>query len=272
MTSSIKKGVRVILLAFISSQGPVSPFCYPVDSRNYFSYNAGTMGLSGHRDACNDFDNETASVSNSNSPSISIYTSRRKFIQYSTVTIAGATSFTPFASEAGAADISDDDTYPPRASNDKNSNANPAPVPPFSTTRKYRNIVLSNGLKVVLVQDSLVQRSSVAMCIDGAGQFAEPTNIPGLAHLMEHIILSSTRSRNVIEQEARILWSKLDTEKDLVNSGGEEDFEEWLSENDGESNGFTAPGLVCFHFNSPHEVRFIACNQHPIILRFLRRL
>lgn len=251
----------------------VTPFSYPVVLRNCLSYdntrepNTGAVVLSsGHcDDVCEDFDNEIEVAPIISSPTIiPIYTSRRKFIRYSMTAITGATSFTTFTSGVGATDDYEyGTTHPPRASNDKNSMTIPTPVPPFSTTRTYRNIVLSNGLKVVLVQDSMVQRSSVAMSIDGAGQFAEPESIPGLAHLMEHIILSSTRSRgkNIIERETRMLRNMWDTDTGTVNSAGEEDFEDWLSENDGESNAFTAPGFVCFHFNSPHEVRFVAYLQ-----------
>ena len=131
------------------------------------------------------------------------------------------------------------------------------PIPPFSTTRTYRNIVLSNGLKVVLVKDSLVQRSSVALSIGGAGMFSEPADIPGLAHLMEHIVLSSTRfsSKNILDRKARRIWNtRGDQSKIPRDSSGEEAFSDWLSENDGDANAFTAPGFVCFHFTSPHEI------------------
>ena len=83
----------------------------------------------------------------------------------------------------------------------------------------------------------------------------------GLAHLMEHIVLSSSRAKTkVIERKARKLWKRgvennrfgrsISNEDDLSD---EQDFEDWLSDNDGDSNAFTAPGFVCFHFNAPHE-------------------
>ena len=191
--------------------------------------------------------------------SIPIHTSRRKFVHYTMATL-GFTSFAT-SKDVGAETINDANDLLDR----RNIIAVPGPLPPFSTTRTYRNIVLSNGLKVVLVKDLLAPRSSVAMSIDGAGQFAEPNEIPGLAHLMEHIVLSSTRGRGkkVLERKARKIWNNgsnanrvtmgKDTSVDGSNSG-EEDFEDWLTENDGDSNAFTAPGFVCFHFNSPHDV------------------
>ena len=91
------------------------------------------------------------------------------------------------------------------------------------------------------------------MSIDGAGQFSEPEAVPGLAHLMEHIVLSSTRfsGKKILERRSRFS----DRKRSNINSSGEEAFEDWLIENDGDSNAFTAPGFVCFHFTGPHEVR-----------------
>lgn len=36
--------------------------------------------------------------------------------------------------------------------------------------------------------------------------------------------------------------------------GNGQDFDEWLTQSDGFSNGFTAYEKVCFHFNCPTEV------------------
>ncbi|KAL3917239.1 MAG: hypothetical protein SGILL_004804, partial [Bacillariaceae sp.] len=73
--------------------------------------------------------------------------------------------------------------------------------------------------------------SSAALTVRGAGQFSDPPYLSGLAHLMEHITLSSsTRPRRG-------------------------DFEEWLNSDyaDGFSNGFTAYEKVCFHFQCQTE-------------------
>jgi insulysin len=100
------------------------------------------------------------------------------------------------------------------------------PTIPFSSRRQYKAIQLNNGLRVVIVSDRKAFRASAALSIQGAGQFDEPPQVPGLAHLLEHMTLSSSR----------------------------EDFEAWLEDREGASNAFTAPGSVCFHFNSPPEV------------------
>lgn len=191
-------------------------------------------------------------------PPISIlYTSRRKFVQ-----LAATLGMSAFPALVYGAD------YESTASSTSSSvspNTNIIAVPttplaPFSSTRTYRNIVLSNGLQVVLVKDTQAQRSSVALTVDGAGQFADPEELPGLAHLMEHIVLSSSRAKTkVIQRRARRIWrnglhdDRIDRTMNNDDNSDEQDFEDWLSDNEGDSNGFTAPGFVCFHFNSPHE-------------------
>jgi insulysin len=101
---------------------------------------------------------------------------------------------------------------------------------PYSSVRRYKTITLPNKLKVLLVSDKRAFRSSAALSVGGAGQFADPKGVPGLAHLMEHMILS-VNSRSAFRQP--------------------KDFEDWLSEQEGASNAFTAYDTVCFHFSSP---------------------
>jgi insulysin len=108
-------------------------------------------------------------------------------------------------------------------------------VVPFSSNRQYKSIRLVNGMQVLLVSDKVVQQASAALTIGGAGQFSDPAGLNGLAHLMEHMTLSSRTSRR---QNARNKY---------------QDFEEWLNDVDGSSNGFTAYEKVCFHFNCPIE-------------------
>eukprot|EP00978_Attheya_sp_CCMP212_P039524 scaffold206492_cov48-Attheya_sp.AAC.2 len=118
---------------------------------------------------------------------------------------------------------------------------------PFSSRREYGDLILSNGMRVVLVHDRDVPRASVALSIRGAGQFSDPDDLPGLAHLMEHMVLSSRgKSYNPFREQ----------QDDLLV-----DFEEWLEDQEGASNAFTAPDMVCFHFTSPPEVLPEAVNH-----------
>ena len=103
------------------------------------------------------------------------------------------------------------------------------PSIPFSTSRQYKNIVLSNGLRVLLVSDIRPYKqiqASAALTIGDAGQFQEPKDIGGLSHLLEHMVSSASTKG---------------------------DFEDWLSDREGASNAFTGPSSVCFHFSSPPE-------------------
>lgn len=106
---------------------------------------------------------------------------------------------------------------------------------PYSSVRKYKSVTLSNGMKVLLVSDKTARQSSAALTIRGAGQFSDPTYLNGLAHLTEHMVLSS---------KAGSSWS---------NQG---DFQEWLDGDyaEGFSNGFTAYEKVCFHFQCGTDV------------------
>jgi insulysin len=104
---------------------------------------------------------------------------------------------------------------------------------PYSSVRRYKTVELSNGMTALLVSDKTARQSSAALTINGAGQFAEPSYLNGLAHLMEHIALSSQAGRS--------------------NQG---DFQEWLDGDyaEGFSNGFTAYEKVCFHFQCETSV------------------
>ena len=99
---------------------------------------------------------------------------------------------------------------------------------PFSSVREQELITLSNGLEVLLVNDKLASQSTAALVVDGAGQFTDSEDLPGLAHLMEHMVLSSNSN------------------SDPTFGRNKGDFEEWLGENGGASNAFTAYHQVSF--------------------------
>jgi len=151
--------------------------------------------------------------------------SRREFIYSSAI---GTASVTAAAASVKAADAVQDED---RAGAFSTMYGEGGAVPPFSSQRKQKHLTLQNGLRVLLVSDTNALRCTAALTIDGAGQFEDP--IPGLAHMMEHMTLSSTA-------------------KDIRNISWEDnedtDFEDWLADREGSSNGFTANCLVCFHF------------------------
>jgi insulysin len=117
------------------------------------------------------------------------------------------------------------------------SSSSPVNIPgiPYSSVRKYKTITLaSNGLQVLLVNDKRAASASCALTVHAAGQFYDPNDLPGLAHLMEHMILSYSSST----------WKVYNPNRD---------FEDWLEDCDGASNAFTANQKVCFHFMCPRS-------------------
>jgi len=160
------------------------------------------------------------------------YTNRRKFICSTTASaIAGATTgiiaTTLLETEPAAAVNAVQEIV----SSSEKTSAGPLAYP-FASQRQYRHLTLANGLRVVLVSDKKNLREGASLSIGGAGQFAESSDVPGLAHLMEHMCLSSTPK---------------------LKSQTAEDFEEWLSDRNGASNGFTGADSVNFEFNADFE-------------------
>jgi nardilysin len=67
--------------------------------------------------------------------------------------------------------------------------------------------------------------ASVAVVV-GVGYFADPPEVPGLAHFLEHMLFLGTRTH-----------------------AGENDWEEWLAEHGGQSNGETDAEHTAFTFD-----------------------
>ena len=53
--------------------------------------------------------------------------------------------------------------------------------------RRYDLILLENGLEVVLVSDPTVEKSAAALSV-GLGAASDPTDYPGMAHYLEHML------------------------------------------------------------------------------------
>lgn len=59
--------------------------------------------------------------------------------------------------------------------------------------RTYRHLTLGNRLEVLLVHDIETEKSSA--CVDvRVGSMADPTEMPGLAHFLEHMLFLGTES------------------------------------------------------------------------------
>ena len=127
------------------------------------------------------------------------------------------------------------------------------PTIPFSSVREQKLITLSNGLKVLLVNDIQSSQSSAALIVHGPGQFQDPKDLPGAAHLMEHMILSFKIQKMEYDdsQKKKKLFDNDDDDVDVEN---DDDIEEWLGMRGGASNAYTAYDRTCFHLNCPHDV------------------
>lgn len=87
-----------------------------------------------------------------------------------------------------------------------------------------RTLVLENGLKVILVSDPDLNISSASIAID-AGSYNDPEEVQGLAHFLEHMLF-------------------LGTEK----YPDEGEYTEYLAQNGGYSNAYTAGDHTNYHF------------------------
>jgi Insulinase (Peptidase family M16) len=211
--------------------------------------------------------------------------SRRRVVQWSASLL---TSF--FALPATEAAITADRTTTSRIAVEATT---PPAVIPFASLRRYKRITLRNGLPVLLVSDKSVSYCQAAMAVP-AGQFYDGA-VPGLAHLMEHMLLSTPVTSSTRRSDA--------------------DLESWLTERDGASNAFTANqryesfagclwlcccwtrispyrrlhfDRVCYHFTCPKQVfgesleRFAAvfrqkavetvCRNRNVLRREIRRV
>ena len=57
--------------------------------------------------------------------------------------------------------------------------------------RQYRTVTLSNGLVVTLVSDPTTDKAAASLDVN-VGHFADPDNVPGIAHFLEHMLFLGT--------------------------------------------------------------------------------
>ncbi|GJD08019.1 Insulin-degrading enzyme [Galdieria sulphuraria] len=96
---------------------------------------------------------------------------------------------------------------------------------PKFDTRQYRALCLNNELRVLLISDAESEKAAAALNVS-VGYFSDPPQIPGLAHLLEHLLF-------------------LGSEK----YPDESEYHLYLSQHGGTCNAFTAEENTCFHFD-----------------------
>lgn len=95
--------------------------------------------------------------------------------------------------------------------------------------KNYRAVVLENGMKVLLVSDPTTVKSAACMCVE-VGHMSDPVDVPGLAHLTEHILfLGSEKFPN------------------------ENDYRLFVSENGGMTNAQTYADVTKYYFDIAPE-------------------
>ena len=106
-----------------------------------------------------------------------------------------------------------------------------ANLPEKATTDRseYRHLVLDNGLRVILLSDPDLNKSSAGLAV-GAGSYNDPEERPGLAHFLEHMLF-------------------LGTEK----YPDEAEYSSYLRSNGGYSNAYTAGDHTNYHFEVNHQ-------------------
>ncbi len=72
------------------------------------------------------------------------------------------------------------------------SNTILTPESSIADSHSYRWLRLPNGLKVLLVHSPCSQQSAAAFAIN-AGHFQDPTEAPGIAHFLEHLLFLGTK-------------------------------------------------------------------------------
>jgi insulysin len=99
-----------------------------------------------------------------------------------------------------------------------------------STDRsEYRRLVLDNGLRVILLSDPDLNKSSASMAIN-VGSLSDPRDRQGAAHFLEHMLF-------------------LGTEK----YPGEGDYGNYIRSHGGFSNAYTAGDHTNYHFEINHD-------------------
>lgn len=115
--------------------------------------------------------------------------------------------------------------------------ATPAPakaeIPPRpqtpTDTAEYRRLTLPNGLRVILLSDPKLNKSSASLAV-GVGSLSDPANRQGLAHFLEHMLFLGTKKYPDVS-----------------------DYGNYLRSNGGYSNAYTAGDRTNYHFEIRHE-------------------
>ncbi|KAG0637204.1 Metalloenzyme, LuxS/M16 peptidase-like protein [Tuber brumale] len=108
---------------------------------------------------------------------------------------------------------------------------------PDLDNRSYRVIQLSNKLEALIVHDPDTDKASAALDVH-AGNFSDRDDLPGQAHAVEHLLFMGTEK-----------YPK------------ENEYSQYLSENSGHSNAYTAATSTNFYFEVGHQAFYGALDR-----------
>ena len=89
---------------------------------------------------------------------------------------------------------------------------------------EYRKLTLDNGIKVLLLSDPKLNKSSASMAVE-VGSLSDPRDIQGMAHFLEHMLFLGTEKYPEVD-----------------------DYGAYLKNNGGYSNAYTSRTLTNYHF------------------------
>lgn len=97
------------------------------------------------------------------------------------------------------------------------------------TKRSYRFVTLSNGIKTLLISDSVAGRANAFFFV-GSGSARDPPNKYGLSHFLEHVLFLGNKK-----------YPK------------EDQFRQFVRTNGGSTNAHTELDLTYYHFEINQE-------------------
>lgn len=118
---------------------------------------------------------------------------------------------------------------------------------PEQDKRLYQSHTLSNGLECLLISDDGCEKAAAAVSV-AVGQLQDPSEFPGLAHLVEHAVFMGTREFPI-----------------------ENEYDSYLSHHGGHSNAYTDHELTCYYCDCRADAlegalqRFASCLSCPLL-------
>ena len=100
---------------------------------------------------------------------------------------------------------------------------------PSLKNRKTAKIRLANGMNIYLISDPQTDQSAAALAVQ-AGSWQDPSEYPGMAHFLEHMLFMGTKPYP-----------------------SENDFSKYISNHAGKQNAYTMPDRTVYMFSVSHN-------------------